>query len=253
MNGYNETGEIRQLIVITDGKSNIGMNPAEAAEKAARMGMVVSVIGIADSGGDRNFIDEVEHIAKAGGGLTEYTSIEDLGKTVQHLTRKTAQKTIEQIISRQLRNILGAEMESLDPQYRLKIAGFIEKYGDLVNLKCIIALDTSGSMKNKLEKAKKCLVDLLESLKERKGDSRIAAITFPGEGFEGCRVISGFTDNSEALRELLATVGSGGGTPTGPAILKACELMNHGKPASPQAQRHRVEDGQAYGSEMNYI
>lgn len=253
MNRHQETGEIRQIIVITDGKSNIGMNPVEAAEKAKGLGLVVSTIGIVDRGGDEQDIDEVENIARAGGGLCEYAFIEDLGRTVQLLTQKTAQKTIEQIVSRQLKNIVGTDIESLEPQYRFKIVSFIEKYGDMVNLKCIIALDTSGSMKSKLETAKKSLVDLLESLNERKGDSRIAVISFPGEGYEGCKVLCGFTNQAEFLKEKLSAMRSGGGTPTGPAILRACELMNDDMPAHTCVQVRRNEGLEAYDAGKYYV
>lgn len=252
MNGYQETGEIRQIIVITDGKSNTGASPVEAAEKANRTGLVVSTIGIVDKSGDEKDVEEVERIAAAGGGLCEYAFIEDLGRTVQLLTQKTAQRTIEQIISRQLKNIVGTDIGSLEPQYRFKIVNFIEKYGDMVNLKCVIVLDTSGSMKNKLETAKKSLVDLLESLKERKGDSRIAVISFPGGGHEGCRVLCGFTDRPETLREKLSGLRSGGGTPTGPAIMRACGLLNGDLPAEQRPVR-KNEALEAYDAGKHYV
>lgn len=224
-------GEIRQVIVITDGKSNIGVNPIEAARKANRAGIVVSTVGIINHDGedDEKDIEELEGIAKAGGGLCEYTHIENLGMTVQVMTQKTAQKTIEQIVSRQLKSIVGVDMNNLEPKSRFKIVDFIENFGDSINLRCAIVLDTSGSMKNKLETAKKSLVELLRNLKSRRGQSKIAIIKYPGLGGDDASIICSFTDSEEFLQDRLKLLRAGGGTPTGPAIDKACELILESK------------------------
>lgn len=227
INGFDYSGEIQQIIVITDGKSNMGISPIDAARKANRMGMVVSVIAIIDRDGSEGEkdIEEVEGIAKAGGGLCDYTHIENLGMTMHVMTQKTAQKTIEQIVSRQLKSIIGVDMNSLEPKSRFKIVDFIEKYGESINLKCVIVLDTSGSMKNKLATAKKSLLELLDSLKCRKGNSSIAVVTYPGEKDFFCSACCNFTGDHELLKNRLDSIRTGGGTPTGPAIEKACELM----------------------------
>ena len=223
-----ESGEIKQIIVVTDGRSNTGISPVEAAKKAYDAGVTVSTIGVINlrSSGDEKDIEEVEEIAKAGGGLCEYSHIEDLGRTIQNLTHRTAQRTIEQIVSRQLKVIMGEEIENLEPRSRLKIVDFIEKYGENINLKCVVVLDTSGSMRDKLPAAKKSVVELLESLQGRKGSSSIAVITYPGEDAGMCSVICSFTSEISILKQKLELISSGGGTPTGPAILKACELMH---------------------------
>ncbi|HYE12158.1 MAG TPA: vWA domain-containing protein, partial [Patescibacteria group bacterium] len=72
-------GEIRQIIVISDGKSNIGINPIDAAKQANKLGIVVSTIGIISQNGDgdERDIEELEGIAKSGGGLCEYTHLEE--------------------------------------------------------------------------------------------------------------------------------------------------------------------------------
>lgn len=222
-----ESGEIKQIIVVTDGRSNMGIGPVEAARRAFEAGITVSVIGVINCSGtsDEKDIEEVEEIAKAGGGLCEYSHIEDLGRTIQLLTQKTAQRTIEQIVSRQLKTIIGEDIESLEPKSRLKIVDFIEKYGENVNLKCIIVLDTSGSMRNKLHIARKSVVELLESLQDRRGGSNIAVITYPAENSEMCSVACGFTNEISILKQRLECMRTGGGTPTGPAIMKACMLM----------------------------
>lgn len=226
MNMLAESGEIKQIIVVTDGRSNMGISPVAAAARAHESGITVSTIGIINhSSSDEKDIEEVEEIAKAGGGLCEYSHIENLGRTIQDLTRKTAQKTIEQIVSRQLRSIIGAEIEAMEPGSRLKIVEFIERYGDNINLKCIILLDASGSMRDKLNTARKSIVELLENLRERKGNSNIAVITYSGEDAGMCSVICDFTNDAEMLRQRLEEVRAGGGTPTGPAILMAREQL----------------------------
>ena len=222
-----DSGEIKQIIVVTDGRSNTGISPVEAAKRAYEAGITVSTIGVINLRGssDEKDIEEVREIAQAGGGLCEYSHIGDLGRTIQNLTHKTAQRTIEQIVSRQLKSIIGEEIENLEPKSRLKIVDFIEKYGENINLKCVVVLDTSGSMRDKLAIAKKSVVELLESLQGRKGNSSIAVITYPGEAAGMCSITCGFTNEISILRQKLELLSSGGGTPTGPAILKACELM----------------------------
>ncbi|HYF75339.1 MAG TPA: VWA domain-containing protein [Candidatus Nitrosocosmicus sp.] len=222
-----DSGEIKQIIVVTDGRSNIGVSPAEAAKRAYDAGITVSTIGIINLRGSSDEIDieEVEEIAKAGGGLCEYSHIEDLGRTIKNLTHRTAQRTIEQIVSRQLKQIMGEEIESLEPKSRLKIVDFIDKYGENINLKCIVVLDTSGSMRDKLSIARRSVVELLENLQGRKGSSSIAVIAYPGETDGMCSIICSFTSELSILKQKLELIRSGGGTPTGPAILKACELM----------------------------
>lgn len=227
MNMLADSGEIKQIIVITDGRSNTGISPVAAAAKAYETGITVSTIGIINPGtcSEEKDIEEVEEIARAGGGICQYSHIQELGRTIRDLTHKTAQRTIEQIVSRQLRSIIGAEIEFMEPGSRMKIVDFIENYGDSINLKCIILLDTSGSMKDKLDTARKSMVELLENLGERKGSSSIAVITYSGEGTGLCRVICDFTNDKEMLRHKLEGIKAGGGTPTGPAILMAREQM----------------------------
>lgn len=227
MNKLIESGEIKLIITVTDGRSNMGVSPVQAAARAFEAGITVSAIGVIDHSEsiDEKDIEEVEEIAKAGGGLCEYSYMEELGSTMQLLTQKTAQKTIEQIVGRQLRAIIGEDIENLEPKSRLKIVDFIESYGENVNLKCIIVLDTSGSMRNRLHIAKKSVVELLEGLQDRRGSCSIAVITYPADNSDMCSVICGFTSDINILKHKLEYMRSSGGTPTGPAIMKACMLM----------------------------
>lgn len=229
MNIEKENGEIKQIIVITDGKSNIGINPIEAAKNANLQGILVSTIALidGDNSGSEKDIEEVEGIAKAGGGLCEYTQIQDLSKTIKQMTQKTAQKTIEQIVSKQLKTIVGVDINNLEPTSRFKIVEFIEKYGDSINIKCVIVLDTSGSMKNKLEKAKKSMYELLQDMKCRKGKSSISVVKYPGIKNELCSIVCHFTQEPEILRDKIIGIKASGGTPTGPAIELACKVLQN--------------------------
>lgn len=246
-------GEIRQIIIITDGKSNIGVSPIEAAKQANKLGIVVSAIGIIgkDGDGDERDIEELEGIAKSGGGLCEYTHLEDLGLTVQVMTQKTAQKTIEQIVTRQLKSIIGVDINNLEPKSRFKIVDFIENFGDRINLKCVVILDTSGSMGSKLDIAKSSLIELLQSLSSRRGEGKIAVIKYPGYKEETASIVCSFTDSTELLQSRLSTMKAGGGTPTGPAIEKACQLiMENKKNQEEEVESNGQKNDMAEGSEI---
>lgn len=220
-------GEIKQIIVVTAGSSNLGISPIEAARKAYAEGITVSAVGIVDlSSGDEKAVKEVEEIAKAGGGLWEYSSTEYLDTAIQNLTRKAARRTIEQIVDRQLKVIIGENIEDLEPKSRIKIVDFIQKYEENINLKCILLLDTSESMRGKLAVLKRSAIKLLENLGGRKGNSSIAVLTYPGENIDMCSIICDFTSDISILVQKLEIICSGRDTPAGPAILKACEFMH---------------------------
>ena len=78
---------MRQIIMITDGCSNAGTSPVVAAAHAQAEGIVVNVIGILDHGdlGKRG-AEEVEAIAKAGGGISRLVLSRQLSQTVQQIT-----------------------------------------------------------------------------------------------------------------------------------------------------------------------
>lgn len=245
-------GEIRQVIIITDGKSNIGISPIEAAKQANKLGIVVSTIGIINPNGDSDErdIEELEGIAKAGKGLCEYTHLEDLGRTVQVMTQKTAQRTIEQIVSNQLKSIIGVDMNNLEPKSRFKIVDFIENFGDSINLKCVIVLDTSGSMNNKLDTAKRSLIELLQNLNSRRGVSKMSVVKYPGYKEEAASIVCSFTDSTELLQSKLNTIHAGGGTPTGPALEMACQLLMDNKYDNQEEDNYVEKSALQSGSEI---
>lgn len=222
----NECGVIRQMVIITDGRSNIGINPAEAAAKANAMGITVSAIGIiSGEGRDEGDVMEIEAISKAGGGLCDYCYLEDLGIILQDMTQKTVNHTLECIVSKQLKSIIGQNITNIEPKARMKIVEFIESYGNRVDLQYAIVIDTSKSMMSKLELAKKCIADLMETLKTRKGVSKVALISYPGDSGNAANVACEFTSELSVLKEGLKALKARGDTPTGPAIEMAAELI----------------------------
>lgn len=218
--------EIKQIIVVTDGKSNIGGNPVEAAVRAAREGITVNVIGImAPQEMDDRFLQEVEEIAQAGKGVSEITMIQDLGHTMHMVTQKSMNKTIETIVGKQLKEILGNELEEIPPQSRNKIIEYMDQLGENVGLKCCIVMDCSGSMGQKIGTARQSIIELMNSLKGRVGKSEIAVIAYPGESGEHCKIINPFTADLDQIKRSVLSLKAGGTTPTAPAIGKALELM----------------------------
>jgi Ca-activated chloride channel family protein len=239
-------GIIKQIIIITDGRSNIGGDPEKAAALAKEKGIIISGIGIIDnSGEDENDIKEVEAIARAGGGIADFCYIENLGKTLQVLTQKTVNNTLECIVNKQLKSIAGIDISNVEPESRIRLVDFIEKYGDRVSLKCCIVLDTSKSMTYKLDMAKRCIKDLLNTLNCRQGEIKLSIITYPGTGYDICSVICPFTNDSLELEESLKSVKARGGTPTGPAIDMAARYISQ-EDVSLNVEEARCDAGSHY-------
>jgi Ca-activated chloride channel family protein len=214
-----DNGEIKQIIIITGGRSDPEVSPVEAAGKAYAEGITVSAVGIFDTeAGNEKYIDEVREIAKAGGGLWDYSDMEDMGRTVKDITYNTSIKTIEQLVSRQFKAIIGEDISDLEPGSRMKIMDFIERYGGNINLKCIVVIDIGRSMKSSLAVVKRSITGMFESLRGRNGSSSIAVIVYPDD-------ICEFTSDISILKQKLELIRCGGDFYAGAAILKACELM----------------------------
>ncbi len=219
---------INQIIVVTDGKSNIGGDPVMATKEAAKNGITVSTIGIMGKGdGEEDCIDEIRRIAKNGGGEWELTYIENLSMTLQMVTQKTINRTISTVVNKQLKEIIGQEIDEMMPKERKKFVEYIENLSDEIFLRCCIILDSSGSMKPKLIKARESIIDLMNSLKARKGRSEVAIIAYPGKNGEMYDLINGFTDDTNTILERLREIKANGTTPTAPAIYGAIKLFNN--------------------------
>ncbi len=222
--------ELREIVVITDGKSNIGEKPAKASGLAHSKGIIVNTIGIMDSQeGEEPFL-ELDSIARVGGGICDIVPLTRLDYSVQMVTRQSVQMTIEKAVSRQLEKITGYCLEEMEPASRARILEYIQKVGDEVTLKCVVLLDCSGSMRNKIKTAIDSIQELLISLKARKGKSSLGIVAFPGGGSRETRVVSGLTDNFEILSSRLKDIRVGGATPTYGGIMRASEMFNEEDP-----------------------
>lgn len=218
--------ELKEIIVITDGKSNVGGDPAGAALLAHKKGIIVNAIGIMDRGETEEPYIELENIAKAGGGICDIIPLSMLGYSVQMVTMQSVQMTIERAVSRQLRQITGYSLEDMEPDSRSRILEYIQKVGNEVSLKCVVALDCSGSMRSRIKTALGSVQDLLISLKTRKGRSYLGIVAFPGGAGRDSKVISGFTDDFDQLALRLNRIKTGGPTPTYGGIVQASCLFD---------------------------
>lgn len=217
---------IKQMIVITDGCSNQGERPAGAAQEAYKYGIVVNTIGLMHNGLDERAREEIESIAKAGGGIADFTYLAELSYSMQALTRSSMQMTVEKAIQRQLTSIVGPDgLGSIPPQTRGKIVGMWEEICETATLKCLILLDCSGSMQPKLAQANRSIRELQASLQGRRGQSLLAVAIFSGNFGEVCRIVMDFTPDLNNTSGVLNGLRAGGVTPTGPAIREAIGLF----------------------------
>lgn len=213
------------MIVVTDGKSNIGGNPVTAAAEAAKRGIVVNAIGIMEQKEEDHAFDEIREIARAGRGTWENTHVANLGQTMHHMTQRTVNKTIETIVGRQLKEMIGGNIDDIPPQARGQIIDYMDRLGEDIPIKCCVVMDCSGSMANKMGTARQSIIELMNSLQGRKGKSQIAIIAFPGEKGDFYRVICDFTENISEVKRTVYALKAGGNTPTAAAMNKAIDLM----------------------------
>lgn len=221
--------EFKQIILVTDGKSNSGTDPVLVAKQSIEEGITVSAIGIV---GGHNFdgnVDEIKNIAKAGSGIWELTDIDNLESTMCVLTRQTVCNTIQQVINKELVNIIGKKIDEVEIDSRKKIIDLINQVEEEMTLKCYIVLDCSKSMINKMEIAKKSLSRLLNNLNDRKGKTYVGLIAYPFGVEMDFRVITELTDDVKVLRNSMNEIKIGGLTPTGPALAKAVSLLSSKK------------------------
>lgn len=218
---------LKQIIVVTDGESNIGGDPREAAREAKERGITVSTIGIVGEGSNLSR-SEIIDIALNGGGTYDIAAIDYLAQSMTMVTQKSVRMTLQEAVNNELKNIIGKDIKELNPAIRTQVVDYIEKLSDEVDLKCVILMDLSESMGNKLNKAKSSVLELLRSIKAREGNSEICVIGFPGEGGEYTKLISPFTSNMLELERNLKALKSGGNTPTALAIMRAVNIFENG-------------------------
>ena len=215
---------LKQIILISDGQSNRGPEPAGIAELALNNHIRVNTIGIVDNKQDEGSILELENIAEKGGGVCELTDLENLSETLSRVTVKSVYETIEEVVSHELKEIIDVDMEEVHPRERSKITRIIDKIGDEIPLKCLILLDASGSMKKKIDIARKSIFELLMFLEERSGENQIGVMVFPGQ-VHYYELLCNFTKDIDELRDKIKSIEIGGTTPTGSAIEGAIKLF----------------------------
>ncbi|WMJ16131.1 VWA domain-containing protein [Geobacillus proteiniphilus] len=217
------TGTLRQILLITDGCSNHGEDPAAMAALAREQGITVNVIGVLDQDAmDENGRREIEAIAAAGGGMSQVVYAKQLSQTVQMVTRQAMTQTLQGLVNRELKQIFGSDvsLEDLPPDKRGQVMEVVDELGETVALDVLILIDTSGSMKTKLPTVKEALIDLSLSLNARMGENRFSVFIFPGKRAHAEKMID-WTPRIEELSTIFPKLASGGLTPTGPALGEA--------------------------------
>lgn len=218
------TGTLKQILLMTDGCSNYGENPVQVANLAFKQGITVNVIGILENNENlgKKGINEVEAIAKAGGGISQVVYKEDLSKTVQMVTQQAMTGTIQGIVNKQLSDIFGKEqsLTEIDPEKRGEVMEVIEDLGETCHLEVLILVDTSASMHHKLQTVKEALIDLSISLHARTGENSFAIYQFPGKR-QHVEKVQDWSPELDSISTVFPKLTSGGVTPTGPAIKEA--------------------------------
>lgn len=219
-------GNLKQILLITDGCSNQGEDPSAMAALAREQGITVNVIGILDhfDSEDSRGLMEVEDIARAGGGISQIVQTKQLVQTVQMVTKQAMTQTIKGVINQELQDILGetGTVEDLPPEKQGKVMEVIDELGETVDLNVCILVDTSASMKAKLPTVREALTDLSLSLSARMGSNQFCLYLFPGKRKPVHKVI-GWTPNLENIEKTFAKIDTHGVTPTGPAIREAAK------------------------------
>ncbi|MGC5326811.1 VWA domain-containing protein [Brevibacillus sp. SYSU BS000544] len=234
---------LRQILVVTDGCSNVGISPVAAATLAREQGITVNVIGIVerDELGEQGE-KEIKEMASAGAGLSDIVYPTQLAQTVQMLTRKAMTRTIHHVVNKELKEILGtAAVEELSPEKRMQVAGMVDDLGERSDLEVVMLVDTSSSMKSKLHAVQQAIHDFSISLQSRSGGSKMMVCTFPGK-HKHIDVRIPWTQQVEKAHQLTAGLAMSGITPTGPAIVEAIALFNHVELPESLNERYRLEN-----------
>ncbi|RID84474.1 VWA domain-containing protein [Peribacillus asahii] len=223
-----EAGTLRQILLITDGCSNQGEDPAAMAALARERGITVNVIGVVENDViDEKGIKEIENIALSGGGVSQIVYAQQLSQTVQMVTQKAMTQTIQGVINRELKHILGEskKLEDLPPDTRGEVMEVVDELGETSKLEVLVLVDTSASMKHKLPTVKDSLLDLSLSMNARIGENRFSVFVFPGKKKDVEKLLE-WTPELSALSKIFPKLTTGGITPTGPAIREALSYFN---------------------------
>lgn len=227
---------LKQILLITDGCSNVGIQPAIAAAEARERGITVNVIGIVDEGAIGEFgATEINEIAKMGGGMSRIVNQQQLSHTVQMMTRKTVFATLHQAVNQELRHLLGKDdqgespkLEHLPPAERSEIVRVMDDMGEQAALRVALLIDASASMKPKLAAVEEAIRDLMLSLQARQGKSELSVFHFPGaHGDEPVVMDQGWVEDVTKVKRLFQRLQMRGTTPTGPALLHVIDYYQY--------------------------
>lgn len=214
---------MKQILLITDGGSNVGDSPVVAAAQAYAEGITVNVAGIIDEGTIGEYgAAEIAEIARAGGGISRIVSSAQLSRTVQMMTRQTIAGSIKQAVNQELRQLFGVEgVSALPPTKRSEVVKVMEEMEETVSLSVALLIDASASMKPKLRAVEEAIRDLTLSLQAREGRSEVAVFHYPGSSQdEYCVLDSEWTDSPSKIGKLFGQIRMRGTTPTGPALMQ---------------------------------
>ena len=215
--------EFKQIILVTDGESNEGVDPVLVAKGCGFKGIPVNPIGITDRDSEES-MTEIKEIAEASGGVWEHTDINKLDTAMSMLSMRSVYNTLEETVSKELKQIVGNELEDMHPNSRKKIIDLIDRLGDNADIKCCVVIDCSASMKRKIDIAKSSALNLLRVLSSRSGNTEISVIGYPYKN-EDYKVLCDFTNNIIDLEKGLQAIKIGGKTPTGMALKGAISLL----------------------------
>ena len=228
---------MKQILLITDGCSNVGVSPVIAAAQAHAEGVAVNVIGVIDHG-ELGVLgsEEIREIAAAGGGMSRIVNSEQLSQTVQMMTRKTVNATIQHAVGKELQSILGiSQIEQLPPDKRAEVVQVIDNLSETTSLRVALLIDASASMKPKLAAVREAIHDLLLSLRARTGVSELAVFHFPSTktSDQELEMDHGWTNQLANVDKMFYKINMKGTTPTGPALLQTLQFVTE-KPFSPK-------------------
>ncbi|MDQ0872036.1 Ca-activated chloride channel family protein [Paenibacillus sp. V4I3] len=220
---------MKQILLITDGCSNVGVSPVIAAAQAHTEGVTVNVIGVIDHG-ELGVLgsEEIQEIAAAGGGMSRIVNSGQLSQTVQMMTRKTVTTTIQHAVGKELQSILGFnQLEQLPPEKRAEVVQVIDTMSETTSLRVALLIDASASMKPKHAAVREAIHDLLLSLRARSGKSELAVFHFPSTKTrdQELEMDLSWTNQLANLDKMFYKINMKGTTPTGPALLQTLQFI----------------------------
>ncbi len=226
-----QKGTLKQILLITDGCSNKGEDPAAVAAFIAEQSIAVNVIGILEEGAvDAKGLSEIEEIAASGQGESQIVYSHHLSQTVQSVTKKSMTKTLQGVVNQELKQILGEEktLEDLPPEERGEIMEVVNDMEETCDVEVLVLVDSSASMTHKLPTVQEALIDLSVSMNARIGRNRFAIYHFPGKRKVIQKLID-WTGELKSVSQIFPKLAGGGITPTGPALKEALKAFSEPK------------------------